>query len=67
MRGWLDYECFAFIQDQAFAWLEKACEERFNRLAYVKYVKVEALWDHFSPLGKKKVWLQNSLPGGTPY
>ena len=29
-------------KDQAFAWLEKACEERFNRLAYVK---VEALWD----------------------
>jgi hypothetical protein len=23
-------------------WLEKACEERFNRLAYVK---VEAFWD----------------------
>jgi serine/threonine protein kinase/Tfp pilus assembly protein PilF len=29
-------------RDQAFMWLEKACEERFNRLAYVK---VEALWD----------------------
>jgi tetratricopeptide (TPR) repeat protein len=29
-------------KDQAFTWLEKACEERFNRLAYVK---VEALWD----------------------
>ncbi len=29
-------------EDQAFLWLEKACEERFNRLAYVK---VEALWD----------------------
>jgi len=29
-------------RDQAFTWLEKACEERFNRLAYVK---VEALWD----------------------
>jgi hypothetical protein len=29
-------------KDQAFAWLEKACEERFNRLAYVN---VEALWD----------------------
>ncbi len=29
-------------KDQAFRWLEKACEERFNRLAYVK---VEALWD----------------------
>jgi tetratricopeptide (TPR) repeat protein len=27
---------------QAFSWLEKACEERFNRLAYLK---VEALWD----------------------
>ena len=29
-------------RDQAFMWLEKACEERFNRLAYVK---VEAFWD----------------------
>ena len=29
-------------KDQAFLSLEKACEERFNRLAYVK---VEALWD----------------------
>ena len=29
-------------KDQAFTWLEKACEERFNRLAYVN---VEALWD----------------------
>ena len=29
-------------KDQAFIWLEKACEERFNRLAYLK---VEALWD----------------------
>jgi eukaryotic-like serine/threonine-protein kinase len=29
-------------KDQAFTWLEKACEERFNRLAYVK---VEAFWD----------------------
>jgi serine/threonine protein kinase/Tfp pilus assembly protein PilF len=29
-------------KDHAFLWLEKACEERFNRLAYVK---VEALWD----------------------
>ena len=29
-------------RDQAFTWLEKACEERFNRLAYVK---VEAFWD----------------------
>ena len=28
--------------DQAFAWLDKACDERFNRLAYVR---VEALWD----------------------
>jgi serine/threonine protein kinase/tetratricopeptide (TPR) repeat protein len=28
--------------DQAFTWLEKACEERFNRLAYLN---VEALWD----------------------
>jgi hypothetical protein len=29
-------------EDQAFSWLEKAYEERFNRLAYLK---VEALWD----------------------
>jgi serine/threonine protein kinase/Tfp pilus assembly protein PilF len=29
-------------KDQAFMWLGKACEERFNRLAYLK---VEALWD----------------------
>jgi tetratricopeptide (TPR) repeat protein len=29
-------------KDQAFSWLEKAYEERFNRLAYLK---VEALWD----------------------
>jgi TolB-like protein/Tfp pilus assembly protein PilF len=29
-------------QDQAFSWLEKAYEERFYRLAYVK---VDALWD----------------------
>jgi TolB-like protein/Tfp pilus assembly protein PilF len=29
-------------RDQAFTWLEKAYEERFNRLAYLK---VEALWD----------------------
>jgi tetratricopeptide (TPR) repeat protein len=29
-------------KDQAFTWLEKALEERFNRLAYLK---VEALWD----------------------
>jgi len=29
-------------EDQAFIWLEKAYEERFNRLAYLK---VEALWD----------------------
>jgi len=29
-------------RDQAFAWLEKACHERHNRLAYVR---VEALWD----------------------
>ncbi len=29
-------------KDQAFAWLEKAYEERYNRLAYLK---VEALWD----------------------
>ncbi len=29
-------------KDQAFTWLQKAHEERFNRLAYLK---VEALWD----------------------
>jgi TolB-like protein/Tfp pilus assembly protein PilF len=29
-------------KDQAFTWLEKAYQERFNRLAYLK---VEALWD----------------------
>jgi tetratricopeptide (TPR) repeat protein len=29
-------------KDQAFIWLEKACVERFNRLAYIK---VEALWN----------------------
>jgi TolB-like protein/Tfp pilus assembly protein PilF len=29
-------------KDQAFIWLDKAYEERFNRLAYLK---VEALWD----------------------
>jgi TolB-like protein/Tfp pilus assembly protein PilF len=29
-------------KDQAFTWLEKAYEERFNRLAYLN---VEALWD----------------------
>jgi TolB-like protein/Tfp pilus assembly protein PilF len=29
-------------KDQAFIWLEKAYEERFNRLAYLK---VDALWD----------------------
>lgn len=29
-------------KDPAFSWLEKACEERFNRLAYLK---LEALWD----------------------
>ena len=28
--------------DQAFTWLTKACDERHNRLAYLK---VEALWD----------------------
>lgn len=28
--------------DQAFAWLQKACGERNSRLAYLK---VEALWD----------------------
>jgi hypothetical protein len=34
-------------QDQAFSWLEKAYEERFYRLAYLK---VEALWDPFAPI-----------------
>ena len=29
-------------KDQAFGWLEKAYEERFNRLAYLKQ---DALWD----------------------
>ena len=29
-------------QDQAFSWFEKAYEERFYRLAYLK---VDALWD----------------------
>ena len=29
-------------KDQAFTWLDKAYEERFNRLAYLK---LEALWD----------------------
>ena len=29
-------------KDQAFIWLERAYEERLNRLAYLK---VEALWD----------------------
>ena len=29
-------------KDHAFSWLEKAYEERFNRLAYLK---LEALWD----------------------
>jgi len=40
--------CFALVYtgldevDQAFTWLKNACDERHNRLAYVK---VEALWD----------------------
>jgi len=29
-------------KDEAFTWLEMACQERFNRLAYIR---VEALWD----------------------
>ena len=29
-------------KDRAFEWLEKSCEERNSRLAYLK---VEALWD----------------------
>ena len=29
-------------KDEAFVWLEQACEQRFNRLAYLK---VDALWD----------------------
>jgi tetratricopeptide (TPR) repeat protein len=33
-------------KDQAFIWVETACEERFNRLAYLK---VEALWDPLRP------------------
>jgi hypothetical protein len=32
--------------DQAFHWLDKAFEERFNRLAYLS---VEALWDPLRP------------------
>jgi hypothetical protein len=40
--------CFALVYagledaDQAFTWLTRACDERHNRLAYLK---VEALWD----------------------
>lgn len=40
--------CFALVytgldeKDRAFEWLEKSCEERNSRLAYLK---VEALWD----------------------
>jgi serine/threonine protein kinase/tetratricopeptide (TPR) repeat protein len=40
--------CFALVYtgleeaDEAFPWLKNACDERHNRLAYVK---VEALWD----------------------
>jgi hypothetical protein len=34
-------------EDQAFSWLEKAYEERFNRLAYLK---VEALGTLFAPI-----------------
>ncbi len=40
--------CFALVYtgleeaDQSFPWLTKACDERHNRLAYIK---VEALWD----------------------
>jgi eukaryotic-like serine/threonine-protein kinase len=33
-------------KDQAFMWLGKACDERFNRLAYLR---VEALWDPLRP------------------
>jgi hypothetical protein len=29
-------------KDQAFSWLEKGCEERYTRFAYLK---LEALWD----------------------
>jgi hypothetical protein len=29
-------------KDQAFNWLEKACDERFIRLAYLN---IEAFWD----------------------
>jgi len=44
--------CFALVYtgldevDQAFTWLKNACDERHNRLAYVK---VEALWDPLRP------------------
>jgi hypothetical protein len=33
-------------RDQAFTWLEKACEERFNRLVYLN---IEAFWDPIRP------------------
>ncbi len=47
-RSFVAGSCFALVYaaleepDQAFAWLQKACEERNSRLAYLK---VEALWD----------------------
>ena len=34
-------------KDEAFTWLERAREARFNRLVYLK---VEALWDPFGPI-----------------
>jgi TolB-like protein/Tfp pilus assembly protein PilF len=47
-RSFVSALCFALVyagleeDDQAFPWLAKACDERHNRLAYLK---VEALWD----------------------
>ncbi len=46
--GFVSALCFALVfaglheLDEAFAWIDKACEERPNRLAYIK---VEPLWD----------------------
>jgi tetratricopeptide (TPR) repeat protein len=47
-QGYVPALLFALVyaglddEDQAFRWLERACEERFYRLAYLK---VEPLWD----------------------
>jgi tetratricopeptide (TPR) repeat protein len=51
-RSFVPALCFALVYtgldevDQAFTWLKNACDERHNRLAYVK---VEALWDPLRP------------------